>query len=487
MSEVSRGASLSDTQASGAVPPRTLKRSMRVVGALLLTLSAITPASSVFVIVPGVFQQAGTGAFLSMAVTAVLSLAVAYVYAELSSAYPIAGGEYSMIGRTLGPTSAFVALGLTAIGNMLAPAVLSLGAATYIGALIPNLNPIAVAISIITATTLFGILHIRTNAWVTGVFLLLEILALAVLAVLGFAHVHRPLSELVIHPVSLAGNALHATPLMMIGLSTAVSAFAYNGYGAAVYFSEEMHEAPKLVARTIMWALIITVATELIPVIAVLMGAPDLKALLGSDSPFSYFVVALGGPALNIAVSLGIAFAIINAVLATVLQNGRFFFSTGRDGTWHDRINDAFTRTHPRFNSPWVATLASGASAAAMCFVGMQLLLVLTGTGLVFIYAGVCLAALVGRGTGTTAHAPYRMPLFPLVPVLGLLALAFVLYASWLDPDSGRPSLIANIAMIAVSVFYYRFVLLRRGVWVLRGPEDHAVRVASEAEDGVAD
>ncbi len=451
---------------------------MRVVGALLLTLSAITPASSVFVIVPGVFQQAGTGAFLSMATTAFLSLAVAYVYAELSSAYPIAGGEYSMIGRTLGPSAAFAVLGLTAIGNMLAPAVLALGAATYIGALVPRLDPVAVGVAIIAVTTLFGILHIRTNAWVTGIFLLLELLALAVLTVLGFAHVHRPVSELAVHPLSLVGSTLRSTPLMMIGLSTAVSVFAYNGYGAAVYFSEEMHEAPRLVARTIMWALIITVATEFIPVTAVLVGAPDLKPLLASNSPFSYFVLAVGGRTLNVAVSLGIALAIINAVLATILQNGRFFFSTGRDGTWHAQINDALTRTHPRFNSPWVATLASGASAAAMCFLGMQLLLVLTGTGIVLIYAGVCLGALVGRRTGTTAHAPYQMPLFPFVPVLALLALGFIVYASWLDSENGRPSLLVNIVVIATSVFYYRFVLLRRGAWILRGPGDHAASAA---------
>jgi amino acid transporter len=452
---------------------------MRVIGALLLTLSAITPASSVFVIVPGVFQQAGTGAFLSMAATAFVSLSVAYVYAELSSAFPIAGGEYSMVGQTLGPAAGFATLALTAIGNMLAPAVLSLGAAVYLSALIPGLDPVVVGISIIVATTLFGILHIRTNAWVTGFFLLLELLALLVLAILGFAHVHQPLSALVTHPLFLSGGTLRSTPMAMIGLSTAISVFAYNGYGAAVYFSEEMHEAPKLVARTIMWALVITVATELIPVTAVLMGAPDIKALLGSDSPFSYFVLTTGGSALNIAVSLGVALAIINAVLATVMQNGRFFFSTGRDGTWHDRINDAFTLTHSRFNSPWVATLASGASAVAMCFLGMKLLLVLTGTGIVVVYAAVCLGALLGRWNGTTAHAQYRMPFFPLAPILGLLALGFVTYASWLDPDSGRPSLIANIVLILASVLYYRFVLVRRRAWVLRGPDDMLTHSAS--------
>ena len=167
----------------------------------------------------------------------------------------------------------------------------------------------------------------------------------------------------------------------MIGLATTVSIFAYNGYGAAVYFAEEMHEAPRLIARTILWALVITVVTELLPVTAVLIGAPDLKALLASQNPFSDFVVATGGRFLSIAISLGVAVAILNAVLATVLQNARFFYSTGRDVTWHNRINDAFMVTHDRFHSPWVATLAAGISSMAMCFLGLQWLLVLTGTG----------------------------------------------------------------------------------------------------------
>src|ERR1700686_45423 len=111
---------------------RPLKRSMRVTGTLLLTLSAVTPASSVFVIVPGVVAQAGTGAFLSMFAAALLAVPIAYVYAELSSAFPIAGGEYCMVGRAVGHGSGFAVMGLTVAGNMLAPAVLALGASEYI-------------------------------------------------------------------------------------------------------------------------------------------------------------------------------------------------------------------------------------------------------------------------------------------------------------------------------------------------------------------
>lgn len=452
--------------------PRVLQRSMRVVGTLLLTLSSVTPASSVFVIVPGVLQQSGTGAFLSMFAAALLSFPIAFVYAELASAFPISGGEYCMLGRTLGPGWGFAMVGLVLIGNMLTPAVLALGAGVYIGAVFPGLDSTFVAIAIIVATTILAILHIRTNAWVTGAFLLLEILALLVLAGLGFAHVETPLSALIFHPVALTNGGLYPTPLALIGLSTAVSVFAYYGFSTAVYFTEEMHEAPRLIGRTILWAMLITVLTELVPVGAVLLGAPDLKSLLGSASPFSDFVREKGGAVLSAAISLSVALAIVNAVLATLLQNARFLFSTGRDRAWHGVVNDVFTRTHVRFRSPWGATLASGASSIAMCFLGLKLLLVLTGTGIVLTYAGVCAAALAGRRNGTSAHAVFRMKFFPLLPVLGLLALAYILYTSWLDPDVGRTSLIVNFAVIALSLGYYVFFLRARGGWVLCGPEE---------------
>lgn len=451
--------------------PRGLKRSMRVGGALLLTLSAITPASSVFVIVPGVVTQAGTGAFLSMAAAALLAVPIAFVYAELSSAFPIAGGEYSMIGRAIGPGSGFAALGLTVTGNMFATAVLALGASDYIAVIVPGLNPIEVAIALIGLATLLGILHIRTNAWVTGIFLLLELLALAALTGLGLAHIQRPLTELLTHPVVASGSALQPTPLAMIGLATSVSIFAYNGYGAAVYFAEEMHEAPRVVSRTILWALAITIVTELLPVTAVLIGAPDLKALLASQNPFGDFVAATGGPALNIAVSLGVALAIFNAVLATLLQNARFFYSTGRDRSWHPRINDAFLVTHGRFYSPWFATLAAGLTSMLVCFLGLQLLLVLTGTGIALIYAGICIAGIAGRRSGATRHAAYRMKRYPASPVIGLLALVYVFYTSAFDPDIGQPSLMVNAGIIAASLGYYAFVLRRKGGWTLRDPE----------------
>ena len=64
------------------------------------------------------------------------------------------------------------------------------------------------------------------------------------------------------------------------------------------------------------------------------------------------------------------------------------------------------------------------------------------------------------------------MKFFPGLPILGLVALAYILYANWLDPEVGRPSLIANAVVIVLSLAYYAFVLRARGQWILRDPED---------------
>jgi len=452
---------------------RPFPRSMKLVGVLLLTLSAVTPASSVFVIIPGVIQQAGSGALISLAAAAVVSLAMAFVYAELASAWPLAGGEYAMVGRALGPFAAFMLMGANTVAYTLVPPVLALGAAAYLGAIWPGAPPIPIAAGLIALSTLFGILNIRLNAWVTGAFLAVEAIALLVVAVLGFTHLARPISEVMLHPIVVTAAAgLGPTPLTAIALAITVAIFAYNGFGAAVYFSEEMHEAPRRIARTILWALAFTLALEFLPTAATVLGAPNLAALVRSQSPFGDFVEAVGGHALGVAVSLGVALAIVNAVIASLLINARILYASARDKAWHEAVNGAFTRLHGRYDSPWIATLCTGAAGIACCFIPFHLLLVLNGMNVVAIYISLCAAVIVGRVTCASAHAPYKSPLFPLAPAVGLVALVGVVAANWGDPDIGRPSLIATVAVMVLFGAYY-VVRRRTGglAWALSGPE----------------
>ena len=206
----------------------------------------------------------------------------------------------------------------------------------------------------------------------------------------------------------------------------------------------------------------------LAPLLAVIGGAPDLRALIADPAPVPGFVQRLGGEGLHRVMSLGVALALFNAMLAISLMGGRQLYSSGRDQAWPARVSAAVSRLHLRFNSPWVATTVLGATGVLWCLLPLNLLLILIGEGTAAIYACMCVAAIRGRA-GASAHAVWRMPLFPLSPVLALLALMTVGVADLFDTEA-RWGLMATAATVIGSVGYYRLALHGKDGWSHKGP-----------------
>ncbi|HEV2364204.1 MAG TPA: APC family permease [Caulobacteraceae bacterium] len=473
MSEAERVGKAAVAPARANAPPaaQPLQTGMFGFGALLLTLSTITPAASVFIIGSQVIAQAGSGAAWSFLIAAVVCVPVALIYAELSSAFPLTGQEYTMVGAVLGPSWGFMALGINIVGGAFTQAVTALGLALYLGVAIPGAPMLPTALVAMLVATLIPILNVRFNALVTGLFLAAEMAALLAVAWLGAVHMRPEAARILMHPdvLGAAGNLTRA-PVSLIVLGAAGAIFAYNGFGAAASFGEETHDPRRSIAAVVLWALAITVAAEVLPVLALLIASGDTPGVIGAASPVRAFIALGGGPFAKV-VSLGVALAIVNAMIATTLINARQLYATGRDAVWPAAWNRQLTRTHGRFNSPWVATLVSGALAGAMCFVPLATLVVLTATGIIGTYILVAVSALAGRATGSTDHGHYRMPLFPLGPILALAALVAIVWGDWLDPASGRPSLIANLAIMGGFALYYLVFLRGRRAFALRGPE----------------
>jgi amino acid transporter len=436
--------------------PAPLPRTLGSLAILLLALSATTPASSLFVIVPGMLAGAGTGALLAMALAGVVCLGTAFLYAELSSAFPNAGGEYVMVARTLGPLAGFVVLVVNLFNNMLFPPVVGLGLSAVLAALVPGLPAVPVAALVVAGACGSALLAIRTNALVTGLFLALEVATLLAVAGFGFGGGVRPVAPLLLHPG--AGAAA-------IGTATTVAIFALNGYGMAVYFGEEMRDAARRIGRVVVLSFAAGFLLELLPLVAGLAGAPSLPGFLAAADPFGELLVVRGGRMVAGAAAIGVATAIANAAIVTVLASARFLYATARDGIWGGPLDRALARVSRRFAVPWVATIAVGAVGVACCRVSLLFLLVLSGAGLVVTYFALGLAALAGRVRGTTDHAPYRMPFFPLAPLVTMVALAGVVWASWLDPEEGRPGLIATALQMLGAVLWYAVLVRTRGPW----------------------
>jgi len=167
--------------------------------------------------------------------------------------------------------------------------------------------------------------------------------------------------------------------------------------------------------------------------------------------------------------SLAVALAIFNSMIVVALLSGRVLFSTARDRCWPDGANRALIRLHPRFGSPWIATLVMGAIGIGWCVIGEHILLTIISGGIVVVYALLCGAVIGGRRRGTTAHAAYRMPFYPVIPIAALIALAGIVWTSLADAEIGRPGLLATGAIVLLSLGYYRLVLHGRGRWAHRG------------------
>jgi amino acid transporter len=327
---------------------RGLTRSLGLWGVLFLTLSITTPASSLFVIAPGILHEAGTGAVWALALAAIVSLATAFVYAELASAWPVAGGEYVFVGQTLGQAPAFVMLAVNLVSNILIAPVLALGVAEVAATLVPGLPAVPVAIGVLVMATLTAVLNIRLNARILGIFLAVELVALAVVAVLGLVEPVQPLSAFTA-PVVAEGSALVPWSLAGFGTAAAIAIFALNGPGCAIYFGEEMHDAPQRLSRAILLSSLLTILSIGLPMTAALLSAPDLQAFLAADDPFGLFIGERGGPVLAAFVGGGIVLAIVNAVIATILACARFLYGTARDRSWNVPLDHWLSAIHPRW------------------------------------------------------------------------------------------------------------------------------------------
>ncbi|MEU8764726.1 APC family permease [Streptomyces sp. NPDC048659] len=444
--------------------PQKLKRSIGVVGGTLLTLSCVTPASTLFVVVPDLFDGVGTYAALTIAIGSLLCIGVAFCYSELGTLIPSAGGEYAIVSTLSGRLAGWLVFVLSLLVVMIVPPVIAMGTADYLAPLVHIPAPLAGA-GVMILATLAGLLDLRANAWITGIFLVLEVVAAGIVAVLGFSHSQRGVGALVHGEVASAGGGHSLVTGAMVVSGLAIALFVTQGFSTAVYLSEELENPRRNVARTVLATLAISTAVILVPVIAITLGAGDLATLTGGD--ISGMITAWSNSAVGTFISLCVALAIVNAGIVMVIQNSRVLFASARDKAWPEPVNNALSRLG-RFGSPWVATLAVGVPGAALCFVNLDTLYGVTGVSVTGMYLLVAVAALFSRRGAHREVPAWRMPLWPAVPVLLIGVLAYVLYMQ--DTEY----LLWTGGITAVATLYWALYLRpRRDTrWLVSIPED---------------
>lgn len=459
------------SQAPGAVAQKhykqELERGLQVLHNVMMTISGVAPAASIFIIAPVAFLFAGTGAFWAFIIAGVIGVGMAYSYAEAGTAFPVTGGEWALVARILGRPLGFISLVFMLISVIVIPSSIALGASQYLSVIWEGANQNLVGAIIMLVVGGIAVLQIKTNSFVQGVLLAIELIAVLAITVLGFAKVHQSGMVLLDPVIFDEGGIEQAVSFGMIMSAVVFAIFAYNGYGGAIVFSEETKSARKNIARAILWTLFITVAVELVPITAAIVGAPSLSDFMAAPSPMQYILTELGNETVNTVISLLVFVAIFNGCLAIVVLMSRIVFGSGRDKVWPEPVSGWLAKVHPRFKSPWVAALVMAVIGAILCATTTKTAVItFTGVVLAFTYILIALSAIVVRVRFRDLPPHYKMPVWPLWPCIALIGVVYMLVK--LTQLQWKDLVITLGAAVGALVYYYAYLYPRRGKkWIM--------------------
>lgn len=420
---------------------------------LLLTLSALSPVVSVFIGGNGILHLAGTGAAIAFILGGVFNSLFATLYAEIAAAFPGAGGVYPALTRLLGPRWTYAYVILTVPSSFFTVSFSGLGLAAYLHTLAPATPVFGLTVAGIAIAGMIAALGIRSNAMITGVFLGVELVALAVLVVTALMHQTNPVGTVLFHPVRAAGGSLAATSGAELALAAVAGVWVSGGASWALFFAEEMRDAQRRIGRVVAWVGTIASLTIAVPLVLVVLAIDDLPAVLASPTPIAAFLDRSAGPLVGTIVTCGVALAIFNALIAAIMGQARFLFAVGRDGVLPGPLNRLLASLHPRFRSPIGATLTLVIVACAIALLGERWVLIII-SGNVSDYILIALAVWIGRRTGLTGRF-FAAPFNPLIPLVGLAFGAAAVVADWVDTDAGRPSVVLLSGVFAAAAAFY--------------------------------
>jgi APA family basic amino acid/polyamine antiporter len=411
---------------------------------------------------------AGPSLAISLILVAIVCGFTGLCYAELASMIPIAGSAYTYSYATLGELVAWIIgwdlileyafsnmsvsvgfaahvvdlfdwLGLHFDPKWISPAYLPLGLQDLTGANIYGEGwhfgfniPAFLIVLLITVVLVRGI---RESAQTNNIMVLLKIAAILIFIFAGASFIHRDYY----HPFVPNGF-----PGILAGGS--IIFFTYIGFDSISTAAEECKDAQRDMPIGIIATLLICTVLY-IGVALVLCGIVPWQSIHAEDAApvvnaLKRLTLQTGSQTLHWArlfVLLGALMGMISSILVFQLGQARVWFAMSRDRL----LPDCFSRVHPRFRTPAVATWVAGilvAIPAGLFDVGT--LAELSNIGTLFAFVLVSIGVLVLRSREPERRRDFRVPGGPIIPVLsvifclvlmaGLPVITWVRFFSWL-------------------------------------------------------
>ncbi len=450
-----------------------LKRSLGKWNLLLLGVGCIIGA--------GIFVRTGSAAALHAGPAVMLSFVVAGLvcgfaglcYAELSSTLPVSGSAYTYGYTTLGEFVAWIMGALLLLEYGLAASVVAVGWSGYVSSLladfsiyipqaltgptgqgivreviaageptkVPVLGPDGVQLTylfnlpaFLICMALAGLLvvGVSESAKVNNLIVAIKVSVLTAFILVGGYIVLSNLGELMAtnwtpfipEYVPEANKGEGAFGVDGIMRAASIVFFAYIGFEAVSTAGQEAKDPKRdmpfgilgsLIVCTVIYMLVAAIMTLLVPYGT--LDVPDpVAVVVDSFGPQWGWLAKI--------IKIGAIIGLTSVVLVLMYAQTRIFYTMARDGL----LPKIFSRVHPTFKTPYINTVLVGAiTACAAGFFDINVLGDMTSVGTLAAFAIVCLSVIYLRRAAPDLPRGFKVPLYPVVPVLGILSCGYLI------------------------------------------------------------
>ncbi len=450
-----------------------LKRQIGLITAMMIIIADV--------IGTGIFMTTGqvlclTGDSLSVlilfALGGIIALAGSLCYAELATMWPEDGGEYVYLKKIYGPLPSFLSGWISlVIGFSLAAAMSAITAINYINKLSPGgiiTGPDAprfAAAGIIMFFSIFHIIGVQKGSFIQNLLTVVKLLVVFLFIVLGFYFADwNEVDRLTgTHPVK------NGTTILNYGAALIAIMYAYSGWNGSTYIAGEIKNPEKNLPRALFRSSLLVIVIYLAMNVVYLISSPGQEIMTaGRYTIGSLAAGKLFGPSMSPVFNVSIVVILLSSVSVQMMIGPRVTYAMAKDRA----IFQTLERINPKFQTPDLAIILHGALAVFYVFIGFNAILKM------LIYMGFALSifplmSVAGmmylRYTRPDIPRPYRVPLFPVIPLVYIVLTAVIMATTFVlttfyNTENKYSSLFAiGAVVVGVMVYFIWRSLQKRG------------------------
>jgi APA family basic amino acid/polyamine antiporter len=416
-----------------------LKRDLGLIRTTMLGIGGTLSAAN-FVIIGQAAGMAGYAIVPIVVICGLLSLLTMFSYAELGTAIPLAGGEYTFSKVAYGGFTSFLTGWFEWLSNMFYAALSAIGFAYVVSFLFPINIPLTAVIVVIV----FSLINLRGTKETATAETIITIIVLAILAIF------------IIGAWSFASGTpatpQSSSPIGILGIfaATAYLFELYLGAEAVAAAQAEVKNPGRTIPLAIVLSAVVLIALYT-SVVVVAVGIASPQVLSQQLSPIAYVAEKALGPAGAVLITIGLAIAGLAATNEAILAQSRVLYAMSRDGY----LPKALCKIHKSFCTPHIAIAVGAVFTVIFAATGLvNFVVYAVNFGFIVGFSIVNLSVIKLRKIAPHLKRPFKVPLYPLTPIAGIAASIFL--ALFIEPSV--LTLGFELIIVALLVYYIRMV-----------------------------